>query len=825
MAMSNLLKRSIRPTNGRQAVGDGAAFTDNEPSVLAKCPPDRGSSDCVTGSPASIPIPRSHLPSPSSDISTPPLTPDNASPPAAFTSKRHNDALDFLMTVFPHNGLSVLPHSQSVAISAPNLGTAFEGVVLSLPGTSKTLYVDGKSAQSVSIRESIVALLDLADESLGCSALVIVLERSSPALGNILHSLISQPEDSTFQARPPQQEPPKPQEPLTPPKPHPKHKPRHEQKPVELVPSKEQHVEGPKPPKSPPTRPHGNLHANQANQHDSRYMAMRAEANKEGDAMAQCFSQSHEAYDRGDGALAKELSNKGKEHQANMNRINEQAANWIFIENNKDSQPGEVDLHGLYVREAIDRTDRAIEDAKRNGDRELRLIVGKGLHSQGHVAKLKPAIEELMQKWDRGRDISGARANTLILDIGWRRSWMSTTRVCWWSRLEGREEAGLVPRKLRADCRERTRAASSCSHLVTSLFPPAMIPLTLVFLSYSVLVNAGSANKGDNCSQSDNRLQAGTYQFFSDCNSVTYCAANGTCLLRGCRKDEFPFGYQTGASVPPKCDLGQFCPDEMDACQPLLAVGSPCQLNRDDECEAPPNFADLRDATNRGRNFNGSVCLNNVCMWANKTAGQSCTVENTPYIAYGLTGEFIDIVSRGDCVLGYYCDSVSKQCLQEKAFGVSCTADKECSSWNCLSSGSCGIDTTLPNHVGTWVYAVVAVGIVGGIFGTLFGLFVLHRRQRDTEREKRLQYWREQNAFHQNLLQMRQVSLPGNGANSVRSTMYSRDGLPSDEAPILQHAAPKGSGLRNYLADDSSEYDDGMMMQPTPTRRADPGRF
>lgn len=49
--------------------------------------------------------------------------------------------------------------------------------------------------------------------------------------------------------------------------------------------------------------------------------------------------------------------------------------------------------------------------------------------------------------------------------------------------------------------------------------------------------------------------------------------------------------------------------------------------------------------------------------------------------------------------------------------------------------------------------------------------------------------------------------------------MYGRDGLPSDEAPILQHAAPKGSGLRHYLGDDSSEYDDGMMMEPTPTRR------
>jgi len=94
------------------------------------------------------------------------------------------------MTIFPRNGVGALPYSRSVAISAPNLGAAFDGVVLQLPGKPKTLYVDGKSAQSVSIRESIVALLDLADESLECSALVIVLERSSPSLGKILHSLM-----------------------------------------------------------------------------------------------------------------------------------------------------------------------------------------------------------------------------------------------------------------------------------------------------------------------------------------------------------------------------------------------------------------------------------------------------------------------------------------------------------------------------------------------------------------------------------------------------------------------------------------------------------
>jgi hypothetical protein len=37
---------------------------------------------------------------------------------------------------------------------------------------------------------SIVALLDLADERLGCDGLVIVLERSSPHLATIFHSLM-----------------------------------------------------------------------------------------------------------------------------------------------------------------------------------------------------------------------------------------------------------------------------------------------------------------------------------------------------------------------------------------------------------------------------------------------------------------------------------------------------------------------------------------------------------------------------------------------------------------------------------------------------------
>jgi hypothetical protein len=200
----------------------------------SKCPPDRGSSDCVTGSPASYssnssfsdnsslfsqdssyfpksilypptpPLAPSDLPNSlpiaapraipgrptaARDLSTPPLTPDEGDDGIVHT-KHSNDALDFLLTLFPRDGLTALPFAKSVSISAPNMGADFDGVVLELPGQPKTLYVDGKSAPSVCLRESIVALLDLADESLECSALVIALERSSPSLGALLHSLM-----------------------------------------------------------------------------------------------------------------------------------------------------------------------------------------------------------------------------------------------------------------------------------------------------------------------------------------------------------------------------------------------------------------------------------------------------------------------------------------------------------------------------------------------------------------------------------------------------------------------------------------------------------
>lgn len=191
---------------------------------------------------------------------------------------------------------------------------------------------------------------------------------------------------------------------------------------------------------------------NQINQHDGHYMALRAKANEQGDLMGRCFQQSHEAYGRGDGAHAKELSEQGKQHERTMVSLNAEASAWIFrgecdilfsescrpcdldreqpgtasrttvsflsysSDARQDSKPGEIDLHGLYVKEAVSYADKSIQEARQRGDAEIRFIVGelhsspracrhysviilgKGLHSDGHVAKLRPAIEDLVKK-------------------------------------------------------------------------------------------------------------------------------------------------------------------------------------------------------------------------------------------------------------------------------------------------------------------------------------------------------------------------------------------------------------------------------------------
>ncbi|CAL1708287.1 unnamed protein product [Somion occarium] len=184
-------------------------------------------------------------------------------------------------------------------------------------------------------------------------------------------------------------------------------------------PPQQPHAPQPHKPQSPPRQhtPGPRVDQNQVNQQNEHYTSLRARANEEGDKMAQCFERSHDAYQGGDGALAKELSNEGKAHQREMDRLNREASEWIYVENNKDSKPGEIDLHGLYVKEAISYADRAIQEARQRGDAEVHFIVGKGLHSKNGMAKLKPAIEELMQKNQLVAELNPNNGGVLVVSL------------------------------------------------------------------------------------------------------------------------------------------------------------------------------------------------------------------------------------------------------------------------------------------------------------------------------------------------------------------------------------------------------------------------
>lgn len=45
--------------------------------------------------------------------------------------------------------------------------------------------------------------------------------------------------------------------------------------------------------------------------------------------------------------------------------------------------------------------------------------------------------------------------------------------------------------------------------------------------------------------------------------------------------------YGQNDVLPPRCPVGEFCPDEEDHCRPLLPFGGACQLNRDGTSSIP----------------------------------------------------------------------------------------------------------------------------------------------------------------------------------------------------------------------------------------------
>lgn len=128
------------------------------------------------------------------------------------------------------------------------------------------------------------------------------------------------------------------------------------------------------------------------------YDDYRAEAFLHQQKRIECYSKAKEAYRMGKKNVATFYAQQGSLHEQKMKEANHLAAVEIFEKVNASLLPQNVlDLHGLHVDEAIEHLTTVLqqktEEFKQNGGKPyLSVITGRGNHSQGGVARIKPAV-------------------------------------------------------------------------------------------------------------------------------------------------------------------------------------------------------------------------------------------------------------------------------------------------------------------------------------------------------------------------------------------------------------------------------------------------
>ncbi|PSK33412.1 hypothetical protein C7M61_005290 [Candidozyma pseudohaemuli] len=150
---------------------------------------------------------------------------------------------------------------------------------------------------------------------------------------------------------------------------------------------------------------------------DNAYKNLRDKADQMYEKRKKLLNQLQQAYQSGDKQKAHELSEELKKILAQAENYNRQAAEYVFRENNADSAEDEIDLHGLYVKEAEWIMQKRLSECIRTNQSHLRVIVGKGLHSANGIAKLKPAIEQLCQESGLKHYIDPKNSGVMVIDL------------------------------------------------------------------------------------------------------------------------------------------------------------------------------------------------------------------------------------------------------------------------------------------------------------------------------------------------------------------------------------------------------------------------
>ncbi|KAI9463664.1 hypothetical protein BJY52DRAFT_1115667, partial [Lactarius psammicola] len=145
---------------------------------------------------------------------------------------------------------------------------------------------------------------------------------------------------------------------------------------------------------------------------------LREKARGSGREMAEAYSRAKSAQRMGDRWAAQEHRQRADALKSVMEELDRRAAGIIFIENNKNRKDGMFDLHGLYVAEAVGFTNELLRSAGSRGDEVVRLIVGKGLHSDSGGAKIRPALENLCTERGLDHSLDPHNAGVLVVRLG-----------------------------------------------------------------------------------------------------------------------------------------------------------------------------------------------------------------------------------------------------------------------------------------------------------------------------------------------------------------------------------------------------------------------